>query len=158
MNNMKKMVMVLMMVFGLSAVFAGTFVAFTSEEAFNDYCDSDHTEWDADQKAFFEETTVDLSAKQKKKMTLIVVCDSGKDGVIKNHILVYAYDSKSFGVIIFDDHFDEIVNTGIYTYEKTNPVMVGLSCLKEQVTHIVDLDKMEVTFCTFKSVRNPDQE
>lgn len=154
---MKKMILVLMMVFGLSAVFAGTFVAFTSEEAFNNYCDSDHTEWDAEQKAFFEETTADGTAKQKKKMTLIIVCSDNSD-VIKNHILVYAYDSKSFGVIIFDDHFDEIVNTGIYTYEKTNPVMVGLSCLKEQVTHILDLDKMEVTFWTSKSVRNPGQE
>lgn len=152
------MLMVLMMVFGLSAVFAGTYVAFTSEEAFNEYCDSDHTEWDAEQKAFFEETTADLSAKQKKKVTLIIVCDSGNDGVIKNHILVYAYDSKSFGVIIFDDHFDKIVNTGIFTYEKTNPVMVGLSCLKEQVTHILDLDKMAVTFWVSESVRNPGQE
>lgn len=155
---MKKILMVLMMVFGLSAVFAGTFVAFTSEEAFNDYCDSDHTEWDASQKAFFEEAFADIPAKNKKKATLIVVCDSGNDGVIKNHILIYAYDSKSFGVIIFDDHFDKIVDTGIYTYEKTGPVMVGLSCLKEQVTHIVDLDKMEVTFWVSKSVRNQDQE
>lgn len=155
---MKKMFLILMMVFGLSAAFAGTYVAFTSEEAFNDYCDSDHTEWDASQRAFFEETTADATAKQKKKTTLIIVCDSGNDGVIKNHILVYAYDSKSFEVIVFDDHFDEIVNTGIYTYEKTNPVMVGLSCLKEQVTHILDLDKMEVTFWTSKSVRNPGQE
>lgn len=155
---MKKMIMILMMVFGLSTVFAGTFVAFTSEEVFNDYCDSDHTEWDASQRAFFEETTADLSAKQKKKATLIVVCDSGNDGVIKNHILVYAYDSKSFGVIIFDDHFDRIVDTGIFTYIKTDPVMIGLSCLKEQVTHIVDLDKMDVPFWVSKSVRNPSQE
>lgn len=155
---MKKMVIILMMVFGLSAAFAGTYVAFTSEEAFNEYCDSDHTEWDAEQKAFFEETTADLSAKQKKKVTLIIVCDSGNGGIIKNHILVYAYDSKSFGVIIFDDHFDKIVNTGIFTYEKTNPVMVGLSCLKEQVTHILDLDKMAVTFWVSESVRNPGQE
>lgn len=152
------MIMILMMVFGLSAVFAGTYVAFTSEEAFNEYCDSDHTEWDADQKAFFEEVTADGTAKQKKKTTLIIVCDSDNDGVIKNHIIVYAYDSKSFGVIIFDDHFDRIVDTDIFTYEKTNPVMIGLSCLKAQVTHILDLDKMEVTFWTSKPVRNPDQE
>lgn len=150
---MKKMVMILMMVFGLSAAFAGTYVAFTSEEAFNEYCDSDHTEWDADQKAFFEETTADATAKQKKKTTLIIVCDSGNDGVIKNHILVYAYDSKSFGVIIFDDHFDRIVDTDIFTYKKTDPVMVGLSCLKEQVTHILDLDKMEVMLESYKPVK-----
>lgn len=154
---MKKMFLILMMVFGLSAAFAGTFVAFTSEEAFDDYCNSDHVEWDASQRAFFEESFVDIPAKNKKKATLIIVCDSGND-VIKNHILVYAYDPKSFGVIIFDDHFDEIVNTRIFTYEKTNPVMVGLSCLKEQVTNIVDLDKMEVTFWTSKAMRNPDQE
>lgn len=147
------MVMILMMVFGLSAAFAGTYVAFTSEEAFNEYCDSDHTEWDADQKAFFEETTADATAKQKKKTTLIIVCDSGNDGVIKNHILVYAYDSKSFGVIIFDDHFDRIVDTDIFTYKKTDPVMVGLSCLKEQVTHILDLDKMEVMLESYKPVK-----
>ena len=153
---MKKMIMVLMMVFGLSAVFAGTFVAFTSEEAFNEYCDSDHTEWDADQKALFEECLSDFTNQQKKKATFIVVVDDEVNAIY--YILLYAYDSKSFGVIIFDDHFDRIVDTGIFTYEKTNPVMVGLSCLKEQVTHILDLDKMEVTFWTSESVRNPDQE
>lgn len=150
---------VLVIVFGLSLIaFAGTFVAFTSEEAFNDYCDSDHVEWDASQRAFFEESIADMQVKNKKKATLIIVCDSGKGGVIKNHILVYEYDSKSFGVVIFDDHFDIIVDTGIYTYKKTDPVMVGLSCLKEQVTHIVDLDKMAVTFWVFEPVRNPSQE
>lgn len=145
--------MVLMMVFGLSAAFAGTFVAFTSEEAFNNYCDSDHTEWDASQRAFFEESFADIPAKNKKKATLIIVCDSGNDGVIKNHILVYAYDSKSFGVIIFDDHFDRIVHRTVYVYEKTDPVMIGLSFLNDKVTHIVDIDNQKVMFESYNPVK-----
>lgn len=153
---MKKMIMVLMMVFGLSAVFADSYVAFTSEEAFNNYCDSDHTEFDTLVKEVFEKAFSDITNQKKKKTTFIVVVDD-KVNIIYC-ILLYAYDSKSFGVIIFDDHFDRIVDTGIFTYKKYDPVMVGLSCLKERVTHILDLDKMEVIFCESKHVRNPYQE
>ena len=152
---MKKMFLILMMVFGLSAVFADTYVAFTSEEAFDEYCNSDHTGWDASQKAFFEETTADLSAKQKKRSSLILVCDSGNEGVIKNHILVYhlIHDPKAYGVIVFDDNFNIIVNSRVNTWEKTDPVMVGLSCLKEQVTHIVDIDNQKVIFESYNMVK-----
>ena len=148
---MKKMVMVLMMVFGLSAVFADTFVAFTSKEEFEKYRDSNHSEWDASQKAFFEETTADLSAKQKKRTSLIIVCGDNND-VIKNHILVYhnIYDSKAYGVIVFDENFDVIVNRQIYALEKSDPVQVGLNCIKEDVTHVVNIDKGKVIFAVEK--------
>lgn len=148
---MKKMVMVLMMVFGLSAVFADTFVAFTSKEEFEKYRDSNHSEWDASQKAFFEETTADLSAKQKKNCTLIIVCDDNSD-VIKNHILVfhYIYDPKTYKVIVFDDNFNAIVNRQIYATEKQDPVQIGLSCIKEDVTHVVNIDKEKVVFAVEK--------
>lgn len=149
---MKKMVIILMMVFGLSAVFADTYVAFTSEEAFDDYCDSDHSEWDADQKAFFEETTVELSAKQKKRSTLILVCGSN-DGVIKNHTIVLNIKPKTYAVIVFDDNFDIIIYRQIYAPEKSDPVMVGLSCIKEQVTHIVDIDNQTVIFESYDVVK-----
>lgn len=139
--------MIMVMVFGLSAAFAGTYVAFTSKEEFEEYYNSNHSEWDADQKAFFEETTADLSAKQKKRSTLILVCGDN-DGVIKNHVIVYhnIYDSKAYGVIVFDDNFDIIIHRQIYVPKKQDPVMVGLSCIKEQVTHIVDIDNQTVIF------------
>lgn len=149
---MKRMLMVLMMVFGLSAVFAGTYVAFTSEEAFNEYCDSDHTEWDAEQKAFFEETTADLSAKQKKNTKLIIVCGDN-DGVIKNHILVLIRDSETSAVMVFDDNFDIIVYRMVYVYEKTDPVMIGLSFLNDKVTHIVDIDNQKVMFESYNTIK-----
>lgn len=147
----RRILMVLMMVFGLSAVFADTFVAFTSKEEFERYRDSNHSEWDASQKAFFEETTADLSAKQKKRASLIIVCSDNSD-VIKNHILVYhnIYDSKAYGVIVFDDNFNIIVNRQIYALEKSDPVQVGLNCIKEDVTHVVNIDKGKVIFAVEK--------
>ena len=148
---MKKMFLILMMVFGLSAVFAGTFVAFTSEEEFEEYCNTDHSEWDAEQKAFFEETTADLSAKQKKNTRLILVCGDDAE-VIKNHIIVYhlIHDPKAYGVIVFDDNFNIIVNSRVYVYEKTDPVLVGLYFLNDKVTHVVDIDKNKVVFTTIE--------
>ena len=144
--------MVLMMVFGLSAVFAGTYVAFTNSEEFEEYYNSDHSEWDAEQKAFFEETTADLSAKQKKNTTLILVC-GGDTGVIKNHILVFIRGSETYGVIVFDDDFNIIVQRLVYVYEKASPVMIGLSFIKDQVTHIVDIDKQKVIFDSYDMVK-----
>ena len=149
---MKKMFMVLMMVFGLSAVFAGTYAAFTDNEEFEEYYNTDHSEWDANQKAFFEECTADLSAKQKKNSKLIIVC-GGKGDVIKNHILVFIRDSETYGVIVFDDNFDIIVHRMVYAYEKTNPVMIGLSFIKDQVTHIVDIDNQKVIFESYNTVK-----
>ena len=146
------MIMVLMMVFGLSAVFADTFVAFTNNEEFEEYWDSDHSKWDAEQKAFFEETTADLSAKQKKNTKLIIVCGDN-DGVIKNHILVFIRDPETYGVMVFDDNFDIIVHRIVYVYEKTDPVMIGLSFLNDKVTHIVDIDNQKVMFESYNSVK-----
>lgn len=142
---MKKMIMILMMVFGLSAVFADSYVAFTNDEEFEEYWDSDHSKWDAEQKAFFEETTADLSAKQKKNTKLILVCGSN-DGVIKNHIIVLNVKPKTYAVIVFDNNFDIITYRSVFTYEKADPVMVSLSFIKDQVTHIVDIDNQIVIF------------
>ena len=155
---MKKMMMVLMalIVSMTTAVFADSYIAFTSKEAFNNYCDSEHAELDTFIKEVFEESFADIPAKNKKKATFIVVVDDKVD--IIYYVLVYAYDSKSFGVIIFDDHLDRIVDTDIFTYKEYDPVMVGLSCIKERVTHILDLDKMDVLFCESKYVRNPEQQ
>lgn len=141
------MIVVLMMVFGLSAVFADTYVAFTSKEEFEEYCNSNHSEWDAQQKAFFEETTADFSANQKKNFSLIIVC-SDNDDVIKNHILVfhYIYDPKTYGVIVFDSNFNKILKRQIYATEKQDPVQIGLSCIKEDVTHVVNINKEKVVF------------
>ena len=142
---MKKVLMVLVMVFGLSAVFADTYVAFTNSEEFEEYYNSDHSEWDASQKAFFEETTADLTVKQKKRMTLILVCgDNG--GVIKNHILVYHHlnDPEAYGIIVFDDNFNIIANRLAYTSPKADPVQVGLSFIKSEVTDILDINNQEV--------------
>ena len=144
---------VLIMVFGLSAVYAGTYVAFTNSEEFFEYCHSNHSEWDADQKALFEESTADATAKQKKRMTLILVCgDSG--GVIKNHILVYHHpnDPEAYSVVVFDDNFNIIVNRWVYTSRKADPVQVGLNFIKSEVTHIFDIDKQKVIFESYENV------
>lgn len=70
---MKKMMMILMVliVSMTTRLFAGTFVTFTSEEAFNNYCDSDHTEFDTSVKEVFEESLADYTNQQKKKATFI---------------------------------------------------------------------------------------
>lgn len=148
---MKKIMMVLMMVFGLSAVFADSYVAFTSKEEFEKYRDSNHSEWDASQKAFFEEATVDLSAKQKKRCSLIIVCSDNSD-VIKNHILVYhfIYGTETYKVIVFDDNFNIIVDRQIYATEKQDLAQIGLSCIKEDITHVVNIDKGKVVFAVEK--------
>ena len=144
---MKKMIMVLMMVFGLSAVFADSYVAFTSKEEFEKYRDSNHSEFDAAFKEAFEEGTADLSAKQKKNSSIIIVYGDNDD-VIKKLILVYhyVYDPKTYGVIVFDSNFNKIVNRRIYAIEKQDPVQIGLGCIKEYVTHVVNIDKEEVVF------------
>ena len=131
-----------------TAVFADSYVAFTSEEEFEEYCDSNHSEWDAELKALFEESTADYSAKQKKRFSLIVVRGGNNDEDIKNIIIVYhhIHDSKTYGVIIFDENYNIIVNQKVYAYEDSNPVQVGLSCLKEEVTHVVNINKGKVIF------------
>ena len=145
------MVMVLMMVFGLSTVFAGTYVAFTNIEEFKEYYYSDHSEWDADQKAFFEEATADCSAKQKKRVTLILVCGDN-DGVIRNHIIVchHPNDPEAYGITVFDDNFNKIVVRWVYTSTKADPVQVGLNFIKSEVTHIFDIDNQKVIFESYE--------
>lgn len=148
------MTAVTMMVFGLSAVFAYTYVAFTNSEEFSEYYYSDHSEWDASQKALFEEATADCTAKQKKNMVLILVCgDNG--GVIKNHILVchHPNDPEAYSIIVFDDNFNIIVNRLVYTSPKADPVQVGLNFIKSEVTHIFDIDKQKVIFESYENVK-----
>lgn len=151
---MKKMLMILMMVVTMGAAFAGTFVAFTSEEAFDDYCDSDHVEWDAQLKDLFEESTADFSAKQKKNCSLIIVYGDNDD-VIKNLIIVYhhIYDPKTYGVIVFDSNFNRILKRQIYATEKQDPVQIGLNCIKEDVTHVVNINKEKVVFAVEKDIK-----
>ena len=147
---MKKMIMILMalIVSMTTTLFADSYVAFTSEEEFEEYRDSNHSEWDAELKALFEECAAEYSAKQKKRFSLIVVRGGNNDEDIKNIILVYHHinDSKIYGVIIFDENANVIVFQNVYAYEDSNPVQVGLSCLKEEVTHVVNVNKGKVIF------------
>ena len=137
---MKKMIMVLMMVFGLSAVFADSYVAFTSKEGFEEYCNNAFIDFDC-VKEVYEESLSDFTNQQKKKATFIVVVDD-KVNIIY-YVILYAYDSKTFGSIVFDDDFNIIKKCNIYPDIEVDPIFLCSSIIKEEVSHIVNVDKEE---------------
>ena len=141
---MKKIVILMLMVFGLSAVFADSYVAFTSKEGFEVYCNSDHTELDTWVKEGFEKGTSDFTNQEKKKATLIVVVDD-KVNIIY-YVSLYAYDSKTFGSIVFDYDFNIIKKCNIYPDIEVDPVLLCSSIISEEVSHIINIDKEKVVF------------
>lgn len=140
---MRKMIMVLMMVFGLSAVFADSYVAFTSKEGFEVYCNSDFINFDL-VKEGFEEGLSDFTNQQKKKATFIVVVDDEVN--IIYCILLYAYDSKTFGSIVYDVDCNIIKKCNIYPDIEVDPVFLCSSIINEEVSHIINIDKEKVVF------------
>ena len=136
---MRKMIMVLMMVFGLSAVFADSYVAFTSKEGFEVYCNSDFIDFDC-----VKECLSDFTDQQKKKATFIVVV--GDEVNIIYYVLLYAYDSKTFGSIVYDYDFNIIKKCNIYPDIEVDPVFLCSSIISEEVSHIINIDKEEVVF------------
>ena len=140
---MKKIFVILMMVFGLSAVFADSYVAFTSKEGFEVYRNSDFINFDW-VKEGFEEGFSGFTNQQKKKTTFIVVVDDEVN--IIYCILLYAYDSKTFGSIVCDYDFNIIKKCNIYPDIEVDPVFLCSSIINEEVSHIINIDKEEVVF------------
>ena len=147
---MRKMIMVLMMVFGLSAVFADSYVAFTSEGAAALY-ESDEAEravLNASVKQRFEYwATLGGLSKQERKNAVQIVVVSETDMIAE--VWVHTNDSKVFGIAMVDDDGN---NIGDYHYEsssKTDPVLVGLNFIKEIVFQVNNIDKGKVVYSSF---------
>lgn len=155
---MKKMMMILMMVFGLSAVFADPYVAFTDQQSIEIY-ESDEEKrarFDAEVKGSFEYsvTLCRLSKQERKDYTYIVVINETD---VLYVVLVYTEDSKTFGILIVDTDGNLI---GDYHYEassKTDPVLVGLNFVKEIVFQVNNIDKGEVVYSSY-AVEPVDEE
>ena len=144
--------MVLVMVFGLSAVFADSYVAFTDQNAIELYessSEEDKALFDATLKSEIEEgfKLSGLPKRQwKDNICIIVFNDAGPLYVIT----VNTTDSKTFGIAIIDA--DENI-VGIYHYEassKKDPVLVGLNFIKETVLQVNNIDKNKVVFTAFE--------
>ena len=147
---MKKMMMILMMVFGLSAIFADSYVAFTSQQVIEIY-ENDEAEravFDAEVKSRFEYWAKlgGLSKQQRKDSTqIIIINDTG----VLYEVWVYTDDSKIFGIAIVDADGNP---AGDYHYEassKTDPVLVGLNFIKEIVFQVNNIDKGKVVYSSF---------
>ena len=144
---MKRMLMVLMMVFGLSAVFADSYVAFTSKEALALYerDEEGRAVFDAAVKEEFEYfANRDKYSKQELKRFSHIIVVNETDVLYK--VWVYSDDSKIFGISITDADNNPI---GEYRYEassKTDPVLVGLSFIKEIVFQVNNIDKNKVVY------------
>ena len=148
---MKKILMVLTMVFGLSAVFADSYVAFTSQNVIEDYENNEEERafFDAAVKLTFEEGAKSngLSKQQRKDYTYIVVVN---DIGLLYEICVNTTDSRVFGIAIGDADDNP---ASYYHYEassKTDPVLVGLSFIKEIVLQVNNIDKNKVVFTAFE--------
>ena len=147
---MKKMMMDLMMVFGLSAVFADSYVAFTDNQPIEIY------ERDEEGRAIIDAAVKErfsywatlgrLSKQEQKDSTQIVVIN--ETGVLYE-VWVYTDDSKIFGIAIIDADDN---NVGDYHYEassKTDPVLVGLNFIKEIVFQVNNIDKNKVVYSSY---------
>lgn len=141
---MKKMVMVLMMVFGLSAVFAKSFVVLTDDESVAYYAKHSEVENDAIKK-LFKDGVIDGGFPESdwKSFTQIVVFD--KTGCC-NIIWVCTRDKKSFGISYSDDE-----NYHCDTTVKTDPLQVGLNFIRKQVVQIYCVDDEKLIYNTYKT-------
>lgn len=144
---MKKMVMILMMVFGLSAVFADSYVAFTSKEALSLY-ESDEegrATFDAAVKEEFEYfANRDKYSKQELKRFSHIIVINETDVLYK--VWVYSDDSKIFGIAITDAENNPIGDHHYEASSKTDPVLVGLNFVKEIVFQVNNIDKNKVVY------------
>ena len=123
-----------MIVFGLSAVFADSYVAFTDQQAIEQYENNEEVRAEANaavKEVFNYRTNSNGYTKQElKRFTMIVVVN--ETGVLYE-IWVYAANSNVFGIAIADADGNP---AGDYRYEansKADPVLVGLNFIKEIV-------------------------
>lgn len=148
---MRKMIMVLMMVFGLSAAFADSYVAFTSEEGLELYNGYDNTEFNNWVKSYYNGVNKDATDKEKKNSTLIIIIDDQciihyvwVDIDVKNPKIYWVYT----GDFDKNGNLDEnsMLSFKLETSLKTDPVTVGLSLIKENVIQINNVNKEKVVY------------
>ena len=144
--------MVLMMVFGLSAIFADSYVAFTGQNIIEEYesNEEDKALFDAAVKSEIEEAFKlnGFSKRQRKDNTYIIVIS---DTDLLYRIVVNTTDSKVFGIVIADADYNTV---GLYHYEassKKDPALVGLNFIKEIVLQVNNIDKNKVVFTAFEA-------
>ena len=149
---MKRMLMVLMMVFGLSAVFADSYVAFTNQQAIEQYENNEEVRarLDAIVKEDFANSTNSngFSKQEQKRFTHIVVVNETD---ILYTVWVYTTESKVFGIGIADADCNP---AGGYHYEassKADPVLVGLNFIKEIVLQVNNIDKNKVVYSAYET-------
>ena len=146
---MRKMIMVLMMVFGLSAVFAKSFVVLTDDESVAYYSKNSAVENNVIKGLFIYGVTENGFPKSKwKNFTQIIVFD--KTGCIYN-LWVNTDDSKMFGISYTGYNGNP---NGVYhcdTTKKTDPLQVGLNFIRKQVVQIYCVDDEKLIYNTYKT-------
>lgn len=150
---MKKMIMVLMVliVSMTTTLFADSYVAFTNKEGLALYNGYDNTEFNTWVKSCSEAGTSDWTYKEKKNSALIIVVDDQR-AIHSVLVVINVKNPKLYGVCTgdFDKNGQLLENTfkcfAVETSLKTDPVMVGLSFIKEKVLQINNVDKEKVVY------------
>ena len=145
---MKKILMILMMVFGLSAVFAKSFVVLTDVESVAYYSRNTKIENDAI-KGFFVDGVVSNGYPESdwKSFTQVVVFEKG---VCIYNIWVCSRDPKNFGISVTG--FKGNPN-GVYhcdTTKKTDPLQVGLNFIDRRVLQVYSVDDEKLVYNTYE--------
>ena len=142
---MRKMMMILMMVFGLSAAFAKSFVVLTDDESVEYYSRNTKVENDAI-KGFFKDGVVNLPKSEWKKYTKIIVFD--KTGCIYS-IWLYSKDRKVFGISIVGYNGNPNGDYHCDTTKKTDPLQVGLNFIDKKILQIYSVDDEKLIYNTY---------
>lgn len=147
---MKKMMMILMMVFGLSAVFADSYVAFTDKKGLELYNGYDQTKFNTWVKSCFEAGASDCTEKEKRNSTLIIVVDDQR-AIHGIWVVIDEKNPKVYWICTADfDENGQIEETfedfKVETDLKTDPVTVGLAFIKERVIQINNVNKDKIVY------------
>lgn len=149
---MKKIMILMALIVSMTtAVFADSYVAFTSKEGLALYNGYDHTEFDSWVKEGFEAGTNDCTEKENKNSTLIIVVDDQR-AIHSVWVVIDVKNPKIYWICTgdFDKNGLLIEETfegfKIETDLKTDPVTVGLLFIKERVLQINNVDKDKVVY------------
>ena len=142
---MKKILMVLMMVFGLSAIFADSYVVLTDDESVAYYSRNTKVENEAI-KGFFVDGVVDFPESDWKSFTQILVFE--KDICIYN-IWVCSRDQKKFGILVTGFNGNPSGDYHCDTTKKTDPLQVGLNFIDRKVVQVYCVDDEELIYNTY---------
>ena len=144
---MRKMIMVLMMVFGLSAVFAKSFVVLTDDESVAYYSRNSAVENNAIKDLFIYGVTENgFPESDWKSFTQILVFD--KTGCIYN-IWVCSRNPKVFGISITGFNGNPNGEYHCDTTKKTDPLQVGLNFIDKKILQIYSVDDEKLIYNTY---------